>query len=508
MNSTWPEASEAENALSVLLVDDNPADAEQILDQLRRAGWKPALNRVETQAEFVRELKMEPDIVLAEFELPDFSVIDGLRGLREAGLEESTPLLVVSRTIGEEGVAEAMRSGASDFVSKDQLTRLGPAVLRAIRELHLRHEVKDAHSRLRASDELFRGLAENMPQPFWITDLQLRRLVYINPALESAQAALGIEVDEPSRMLEKIIHPEDRASIVAAIQQAAAGLTTTLEYRVVVERETRWFHCTIFPIRDADGNIHQAAGVLEDTTDRKRTDGQLRDRLVQLRMIDEERRNLLARLVSAQEEERRRIASDVHDDSIQVMAAAALRISMLRQQMGDHEFASKLAVLEETVTDAIGRLRRLVFQLRPPELERAGLVPALREFVTQWIAESGLAYEIEDRLNSQPDFDSRTILFRIAQEALTNVHKHARADQVIIEVSDKDQGTLMRIVDDGVGFSTQNRIESAVGHFGLISMRERAQLAGGWWKVMSTPGEGSTVECWIPNEGEYGRAVV
>jgi signal transduction histidine kinase len=157
-----------------------------------------------------------------------------------------------------------------------------------------------------------------------------------------------------------------------------------------------------------------------------------------------------------------------------------------------------LAKLEETVQEGISRLRQLLFQLRPPALDREGLVPALEEYLQQWTDSDGLTYEIQASMSAEPAQEKRTILFRIAQEALINVRKHARAKQLVLTLEDREGGVLMRITDDGVGFDAGDQTESPIGHLGLVSMRERAELAGGWWRIQSIVGQGTTTECWIP----------
>jgi signal transduction histidine kinase len=240
---------------------------------------------------------------------------------------------------------------------------------------------------------------------------------------------------------------------------------------------------------------------------RHATEDQLRGSLVQLEATDAQRRRLLNSLVTAQEEERRRIASDVHDDSIQVMAAVGMRVGMLRaQHAGDAALDTQLQRLEETCEQSIYRLRHLLFQLRPPSLDSSGLVAALDEYLQQWTEEAAISYQLDDRLSHEPPPDTRSVIFRIAQEALTNVRKHARASEVRIVLEDRPPGVLLRITDNGVGFTELNRSPSGVDHFGLVSMRERADIAGGWWRIESDGSDGTTVEAWIPVSSDAAAA--
>ena len=201
--------------------------------------------------------------------------------------------------------------------------------------------------------------------------------------------------------------------------------------------------------------------------------------VAQLTAVDAERRKLLISLVKAQEEERRRIASDVHDDPLQIMAATRLRLGMFRAQLADAgpEVAANLEALETTVTDAVDRLRRLVFELHPHSLEELGLVPALQDYLRTTAADA-LQWRLDSRVQVELPSELSVILFRICQEALSNVRKHSQASEVTITLDEQAGGVLLRVRDNGHGFTATDRASSPMGHFGLQSMRERAEAAG------------------------------
>ena len=238
--------------------------------------------------------------------------------------------------------------------------------------------------------------------------------------------------------------------------------------------------------------LHERQGETE------RARAELQASLVVLQAGDEERKRLVAHLTQAQEQERGRIASDIHDDSIQAMTAVGIRLETLRRRLTEPEQLRVLEELEETVVLSIARLRHLLFELRPPVLDREGLAPALRVYLDELSRETGLAYEIDNRLMVEPAEDTRRILYRITQEALTNVRKHARARRVTVALDEEERGFRVRVRDDGQGFSMDSREEQSLGHLGFTAMRERAELAGGWWRVASAPREGTTVEFWLP----------
>ena len=216
-----------------------------------------------------------------------------------------------------------------------------------------------------------------------------------------------------------------------------------------------------------------------------------------LRDVNEGKKAALTLRIKAQEAERLRIASDIHDDSIQAMTAAGLRLQQLRKRLSTAAEVEMLDKLEEAFQGAVTRLRYLMFNLRPPALDRTGLAAALRAQLEQIQPGRSVPFELEDHLTSEPPPETRVILYRIAMEALANVRKHAGAHLVLVRLENADRGWRVQIDDDGSGFSPAHN-GSAAGHLGLTSMRERAEIAGGWWKLESEPGTGTSVAFWVP----------
>src|SRR5690606_27719498 len=165
----------------------------------------------------------------------------------------------------------------------------------------------------------------------------------------------------------------------------------------------------------------------------------------------------------------------IHDDSLQVITAASLRLQQLRRRLRDPDDLKTLSQVEETVRLAADRLRRLIFDFRPPAPEEDGLETALRILLDQLREETGIAYELDSQLERQPPLESRVVAYRIAQEALANVRKHAQARRVTVRLRTADDGCLVEVADDGVGFTPQ-RAETRAGHLGLTLMRDRAEI--------------------------------
>jgi signal transduction histidine kinase len=239
-------------------------------------------------------------------------------------------------------------------------------------------------------------------------------------------------------------------------------------------------------------NLSLEAQVAEQTQE-------LQTMVHELQQVNEHRRGLLEHIVTAQEEERARIAGDVHDDPVQRIVALNMRLQLLRRVLEEPEQIEVVDRLLDSARRCISSMRHLLFELRPPILDERGLGAALREYLQE--REPDFTYRVEDLVESRPPSRSLIVLYRIAQEALANVYKHAEAANLEVTITEDDGGLLVTIQDDGVGFAGEVPKVSAPGHMGLSSMRERAELQGGWCEILSLPDNGTTVRFWIPTAG-------
>lgn len=239
--------------------------------------------------------------------------------------------------------------------------------------------------------------------------------------------------------------------------------------------------------------------VLRDVSAQQAVEEELRDSLEQLERSLAERRKLLGAIVRAQEEERARIAADMHDDTIQAITAVHIRLQIEAARTAEPDRREALDALQEQVGGALGRLRRLTFELRPPALDRHGLRAAVAEQLERMRTEEGIEWQLAHELDHDPPADVGVVLFRVAKEALTNVVRHARATAVAVALSARDDGYELSVADDGVG-PGDGMLRARPGHLGLATMRERVEAAGG--RLTAGPGEdgGTRICVWVPGE--------
>lgn len=214
-----------------------------------------------------------------------------------------------------------------------------------------------------------------------------------------------------------------------------------------------------------------------------------------------ERHELLAQFVAAGEQERRRLAEGIHDDSIQAMAALGMRLQMLRRTLAESEQLTLLSEAEQAVQVSIARLRHLVVELHPPALEQEGLSAALA-IALEAEHDATVDYRFDDQSSTQPTTEVSAILFRIAQEALGNARAHSGATRIAVNLSERDGGHVVRIVDDGCGFDPALAAPASPCP-GFSAMRARAELGCGSLRVESAPGSGASVEAWLPHAPSF-----
>lgn len=224
---------------------------------------------------------------------------------------------------------------------------------------------------------------------------------------------------------------------------------------------------------------------------------------MKLKEKEEARQLLLESLVSAQEDERSRLARELHDRSGQTLANLLVRLKMLEDKCNQEHLKTDLLDIQEIVSYSIDQLREISYRLRPPALEEFGLGTAMKSLLSKMIDQAGLGLEYSFDLTHELHPETAVVLYRIAQEGLTNILRHADAEKVNVYLGEQDERVTLQIGDDGVGFDPHKATEKLSNqHLGLISMTERAELIGGWLEIDSEPGSGTTITVNVPRTVE------
>jgi signal transduction histidine kinase len=215
------------------------------------------------------------------------------------------------------------------------------------------------------------------------------------------------------------------------------------------------------------------------------------------------RRELLARTVQAAEDERTRLAAELHDGPVQRLTAVDYLLQRMLGQLkrGEIDKGTEVsAKAQQTIREEIAGLRRIMADLRPPVLDQRGLVEALRESARRFGASAGISCTVDSRLDERLSPASETVLYRVAQEALQNVSKHSKASAATISLRQSAGWVRLEVQDDGVGYEPATAPDERGRNFGMLGMKERIEMVGGRWQVFSRPGQGTRVAAILPKE--------
>ena len=280
--------------LHVLIVDDSEDDTLVVVRELKRAGYSPTFGRVDTAEAMTSALKDGPwDLIICDYIMPSFSGLAALNVFKASGLD--LPFILVSGKVGEDRAVEAMKAGATDYVMKDKLNRLVPAIKRELDEVKSRRAHREAAQALRESEKRYRILAENISDVIWVTDMNMR-VTYLSPSIARL---LGYSVEESmTRGMEESLTPASLKAAADAVVKALGaeheGKTNEVFGKPPLDVEmirkdgsTIWVASTASFICGPDGRPVEIVGVLRDITERKRAEGTLRESEERLRILFE-----------------------------------------------------------------------------------------------------------------------------------------------------------------------------------------------------------------------------
>ncbi|HET9963122.1 MAG TPA: PAS domain S-box protein [Nitrospiraceae bacterium] len=347
------------------------------------------------------------------------------------------------------------------------------------------------------SVSLFRGLTERSRQVYWILNVRTDRIDYVSPGYEAIWGRRCAEVYESRSLWIEAVHPDDRNRVAAHRVLAAEKDGYDIEYRIVrPDGEIRWIHERAFPLLDGSRSVCRVAGIAEDITKYKRVTDVLESTLAQMRALS-------SHTERTREEERMRIGQEVHDDLGGVLTYLKLDLGRmaksLSRETGDlsEQLQKRMTAMIEAIDSAIVTVQRIAIELRPVVLEQFGLASALIWQAMQFERRTGIRCRCHTipRLN---DIDKQRalLLFRIIQEALTNIARHAHAS--IVDITGQERGEDLSIVVQDNGKGIPDKAVSDPASFGLRGMQERARLAGATLTIEGHPGAGTTLAVHCP----------
>ncbi len=451
--------------INILMLEDVHEDALLAERELSKAGIQFNLTRVQTRSDYQAVLRhRRPDLILADFHLPAFS---GTEALQIARIQcRNVPFIFVSGALGEELAVEMLKAGATDYVLKERLYRLGPAVTRAMEE-------KEERSRRRHAEyekELFALLIKNSRDLVSIVTMQ-GEFVFLNDA---GHRLLGMDCSPGRRCFFELLpnteNSELHGNILSVLQKNG-------EWEGEVDLScgndtTRTLCGRIWLVLSRNGET-MIAVVLRDVT---------------------ESRQLQREVLDASTREQRRLGRDLHDGLGQTLTGLLFKSKMLRQVITvDHASVTALDEFTELTSHAIQQCRALSHGLCPEDLHGPGFAAALEQlaFNVQKLFCLNCRWEVDDEIAFDNDHDAAQ-LYYVAREAVNNALKHANAESIEIILKRRGGRILLQITDDGNGFDAGTASRKGIG---LRLMEYRARLLGGHLSILPAPQRGTRVLC-------------
>lgn len=480
--------------LRVLLVEDSPDDAELILCELAEGGLDFDSIRVESAEEMQAALSgADWDIVLSDYNLPGFNAPEALALLQAT--EKDIPFIIVSGFVGDEAAVAMMRAGAHDFVIKGSLARLVPAVNRCLFEAETHRQFKLAQAALQKSEARFRALAANIPG--MVFQLLLEEGVLHFPYLsEGCQAVFGISPrmlqDRPEMLLDMIVS-EDRSSYIESLDASATHLNTLDwegRFSIGPAKEIKWINLKAGP-RTSYGNAIIWDGIATDISAAKAAE-------IRIKQSEEQLRQLSTHIETLKEDERARVSREIHDDLGGTLTAIKMDLMGLSSKLPQRSkgLHAKIAGVDRLVDHAIEASVRISAGLRPGILD-CGIVAAVQWQTREFQDRTGIKCKLRcDQDDITLSSESSISVFRIFQETLTNIAKHANASTVNIQLRQVDGWLVLEVADNGRGIVEADR--SKPSSFGIRGMLERSREFGGNIQITGAPEHGTKVSMRVP----------
>lgn len=378
---------------------------------------------------------------------------------------------------------------------------------------------KRAEDALRVSEERFREITENIREVFWMFDWKEQRVIYVSPAYEEVWGRSIQALYNRYEEWADCIHPDDLSfakESFSRIVQTGGG--EERKYRIIrPDGKICWISDRGFAVYEGDGKVRHIVGVAEDITERKEAEvvlqrskeeleikvkqrtKELHENMERLIESEEKYRMLARRLLSVQEEQRRRLARELHDDLTQRLAILAIDVGKLEQSEQDlpETFLEKLKGIREGLVRISEDVHAISRQLHPSILDDLGLIDAIKSESNRFTRVEGIKINLRKR-NLPPKIpkDISLCIYRVIQSGLINIAKHAKASKINISLIGRNNTLCLTIKDNGVGFDME-KYKKKPG-LGLESMKERIYLIHGDFSMKSQPGKGTELKAKVP----------
>lgn len=483
-----PAPASKDSDLRLLVICSSATLVHQLADGWQGEGPQPSFATTASLAGLRGMLREQRwDAILHCLNHANCSPAATLKTLRDRNLD--TPLIIVAAPGDQRAAIKALRAGAHDVVFFDRLSRLAPAVEREAREAGHRADHRAALEMLHDSEARFRALTSNLPG--LVFNLQRDtagkyRFLYVS---EGAVRLLGLKQHElrgSAQHFFDALFAEDRKLLIAALEESAhAGTALIWEGRL--KNGKLWIDMRSLPHRNEEGTVLWT-GIATNITQTKSTEAALRGSRAQLAALS-------FHLEAAKEVERERIARDIHDELGSILVRLKIEAALLASKLPE-ELRAKARSIETLLDQAMGTTSRVARQLRPGILKEFGLAAAIECQADDFGHSTGITCRAQCDEGIDPDTDTSLALFRIVQEALTNVAKHTHASLVVVRLRRENGNIALEIRDNGRGIAERDMDKPK--SFGLRGIRERVQSLNGIFHIATAEQGGASLMLKVP----------
>ena len=480
--------NQEDGVLRVLLLEDLLSDAELIKLQLRKLQMEKRVEHVTNKTDFESALlRFKPHLILSDYALPQFTGMDALKMIQS--FNPYIPVIICTGSVNEETAVACIKAGADDYILKDSMGRLTSAIEIAIGAKSNLVARDRASNDLLKSEENFRALAQNAPVELNMIGRD-GEILYVNCDID------GIPKNEViGKKIYDFVNVENGKKMRKAIETAFDGaLTVSVEIEGNPDDpESQWYFCRIGPVMEHD-QVKSLVFIWSNITERVKAERELYD-------LNQKLHHLTQHLENIRDEEKKKIAMEIHDQLGQELTGNKLGLFWIKQQLQSDglkgydvaPMVEKVDYLVDLTTQTIQTVRRIAHELRPVVLDDIGLIPAIEWHVANYnknheSTSCHLNIEIGD-LTFEKEFS--TGLYRIMQEALTNINRHAEASNAWVTMKTENNLFIFSIEDDGKGIDIKSALKSK--SLGLFGMRERIKKWNGHFDLKGKKGEGTTI---------------
>ena len=478
-------------SLKILLLEDSAEDAEILLRFLRKINPHYLFNLAMNKEDYLEALdQFHPDIILSDNHLPLFSATEALQIIQERSL--FVPFILVTGTVSDEFAANIIKSGADDYILKDRLTRLPMAIDAALKQRRLEKEKRKAIENLSQSEEKYRTLFFKSPLPKWIYDFETLRFLEVN---EAAIKHYGYTLEEFLSMTLNDIRPEEDLQLLSVdlvrvkhetdIRKGTWRHLKKNGELIIVETTAHFIEYNTRKARMV---------VINDITESKRAEEELRS--MEKELLNQKiqaQKKVTRAVIKAQEKERDHIGRELHDNVNQILVSAKLYLSVIAEENeGIKEMIKKypLTLIDKSIQEIRVLTSGYVAPLKDIDLQE--LIQSLLDKLRDNMAlQTTFVY---DATNYILDDELKLNLYRIVQEQLNNIVKHADAKNIAVTVSKDNSFINLVVADDGKGFDPDKKRKG----IGISNMINRVESFNGEIKIESSIGNGCRTQIRIP----------